>query len=249
MTTNAEIDRINEEIANAPIEDWREINGTFYHKSQLEEEEQEEEEEEEDTCYYNKYKCNKCHYVTWNDNPDCSWCPARHCMMCVQKTMKEHEADELAAEAAEEEEKKWIEKYSINERNEDERAAAYEVLERIKERFPDKVVFGHPDRMLPREDIDFSELGDKVSMWYRQQIQEQWLRVYQHEDVMKDIIETVPLCYTYDYVNCHNCGKEIVRGSEDHGWLTADETGENYYCRDCRQYNTRWIWRQKPVRR
>lgn len=62
-------------------------------------EEEKEEQEDSDHVYYNKYKCNDCGYITTDDDPDCTKCGKKGCMMAIsQDEESENEDEELEQE-------------------------------------------------------------------------------------------------------------------------------------------------------
>ena len=60
-------------------------------------EEEKEEQEDNDHVYYNKYKCNDCGYITTDDDPDCTKCRKKGCMMAISQD-EESENEELEQE-------------------------------------------------------------------------------------------------------------------------------------------------------
>jgi rubrerythrin len=62
-------------------------------------EEEKEEQEDNDHVYYNRYKCNDCGYITTDDDPDCTKCGKKGCMMAIsQDEESENEDEELEQE-------------------------------------------------------------------------------------------------------------------------------------------------------
>lgn len=62
----------------------------------------EQEEEEENVYHYLIYKCSKCGFETANDDPDCSKCKKRSCMLAITVDNKENEEEEEEDEDEEE---------------------------------------------------------------------------------------------------------------------------------------------------
>jgi hypothetical protein len=54
----------------------------------------EQEEEEENVYHYLIYKCSKCGFETANDDPDCSKCKKKSCMLAITVDNKENEEEE-----------------------------------------------------------------------------------------------------------------------------------------------------------
>ena len=58
-----------------------------------EKKEEEEEEEEEEEVYYQKYKCNKCEFITTNDDPDCRKCKKKYSMLAITDDTEEEDKE------------------------------------------------------------------------------------------------------------------------------------------------------------
>ena len=133
--------------------------------------------------YYQEYKCSKCGFITTSDDPDCSKCKKKACMMAITNDSEEEEEEEEeeveyveveeevveeeeeveyveVEESEEEEEEEEEEDEEEEEEEEDEEEEVFEVTIKGKKYYTTDTVNGEIYTILPDGDI-----GDEVGMY------------------------------------------------------------------------------------